>query len=220
MGLGDVSLVVVTRSDAIEDLVDCVRRPKAMSGDGAAKLIVVSPFSSFPPGGGAAGKEINDEEEKNAGDQIDTQRVDVTNALSLHEFIRQAPGFDQKQPEGLKKALVEIEKSVSRIGQDRTKGAMIINRRLAALRAIPSGQSRATILAMGQWRALLLLSPEPSSPRITLHLGRGRVPEDQRGFIRHERQIIQGTAASPTRKESPVEDQLRAQKSAAYPQRQ
>ena len=50
----------------------------------------------------------------------------------------------------MKEARIEIEERVRRVGEERAEGAVIINRRLPALRAVRAGQRCAAILAMGQ----------------------------------------------------------------------
>ena len=74
----------------------------------------------------------------------------MADPLSFHELVRQTPGLDEQKPEGLEKARVEVEKRIGGIGQERPEGAVIIDRRLAALRAIGAGQHRAAVLAVGQ----------------------------------------------------------------------
>ena len=107
------------------------------------------------------GKKIDDEEEKDARDKINAQWMNVPGALSLDELVRQTPRFEEEKRERLKKALVEIQERVGRIGQERAKGAVIIDRRLAALRAVGTAQGRATVFAVRQRRPRLLLSPQP-----------------------------------------------------------
>jgi hypothetical protein len=134
------------------------------------------------------GEKVNDEKEKDARDQIDPQRMHMTGALSLDEFIRQAPGLEKEQPEGLKKARVQVEESVGRIREQRTEGPVIIDRRLAALRAERTRQGGAAILAMSQRRARLSFAPQPFSPGIIAELGGRSVAEDQRRrFIGHRK---------------------------------
>ena len=113
------------------------------------------------------GKKIDDEEEDDARDEVNAQRMDMAGPLPLDELVRQAPRLEEEKREGLKKALVEIQKRVGRIGQERAKGAVIIDRRLAALRAVGTAQGRATILAMRQGRPRFFLSPQPFSAWIT-----------------------------------------------------
>ena len=113
------------------------------------------------------GQKIDDEEEKDARDKINAQGMNVPGALPFDKLVRQTPRFEEKKTERLEKALIEIQERVSRIGQERSKGSVIIDRRLAALRAVGTAQGRATVFAVRKRRPRLLLSLQPLPAWIT-----------------------------------------------------
>ncbi len=113
------------------------------------------------------GQKIDDEEEKDARDKINAQGMNVPGALPFDKLVRQTPRFEEKKTERLEKALVEIQERVGRVGQERSKGSVIIDRRLAALRAVGTAQGRATVFAVRKRRPRLLLSLQPLPAWIT-----------------------------------------------------
>ncbi len=73
------------------------------------------------------GQKIDDEEEKDARDKINAQGMNVPGALPFDELVRQTPRFEEKKTERLEKTFVEIQECVGGIGQERSKGAVIID---------------------------------------------------------------------------------------------
>ena len=138
-------------------------------------------------------QEIDDEEKNHTRDEIDAQGMNVPGALPFHEFVRQPPRFEEKETEGFQKPRVEVKKGVGRIRQERPEGTMIIDRRLAALRAEGTGEGGATIFAMGQRRPDFPFPAKPFSAWPTTELrDRGIAENERRRFVRHRPQIIQG----------------------------
>ena len=79
------------------------------------------------------GQKIDDEEEKDARDKINAQGMNVPGALPFDKLVRQTPRFEEKKTKRLEKALVEIQERVGRIGQERSKGSVIVDCRLTTL---------------------------------------------------------------------------------------
>src|SRR6516162_10258275 len=96
----------------------------------------------------------------------------VADPLAADEFVGQAPWSRHEKSDAAEEFRIPIKKLVQNIEQNVANGTAIIDRRLAALRAIVSGQFGAAVFAMGKGRQLFAL-PASQPAALGFPLDRG-----------------------------------------------
>ena len=76
---------------------------------------------------------VHREEKQNAGEKIQSQRMNVTDPFAFDEFIRQSPRSGDQEADGAEKFRIPVQKFVQDIEDDVAKRASVIDRRLPTL---------------------------------------------------------------------------------------
>src|SRR5207244_11593256 len=120
----------------------------------------------------AAGSVIDGKEKQNAGQKIETERMEIANTFAAEKFVGETPLFHDQQADRREKFRVPIQERIENIDNHVPEGTSIIDRRLAALRAVRTGQFGAAIFAMRKRQRLsIFASPEPAPARSSLDCG-------------------------------------------------
>ena len=81
---------------------------------------------------------IHRKEKQNAREQIESKWMQIAHPFAGEEFVRELPGLDDKQTESGEKFRIPVQKRIQNIDNYVPERATIIDRRLAALRAMRS----------------------------------------------------------------------------------
>src|ERR1051326_3880476 len=135
---------------------------------------------------------IHGKEKQDAGEQIQPQRIHVTDALAGEELICESPWFQNEERDRREEFGIPIEELVQQISDNVPERTAILDSWLATLSAPMPLQLCATVLAVRDWRTRVFAAAQPSPARSSLECTYCRIAENNFcRFIGHTPAMLQ-----------------------------